>query len=410
MIINYKKNIPKLRFPNFSEKISIKKLKEITYFVDYRGRAPQKTTEGVFLVTAKNIRRGYIDYNRSKEYVSVEKYDEVMSKGKPKLGDVLFTTEAPMGNVAQVDNENIALAQRVIKFRSKEIMTNKFLKYYFLTQKFQSEILRRAIGTTVKGISGKELHNIRVSFPTISEQQKISSFLTSVDSWIENLKQQKEKYEEYKKEMMQKIFSQEIRFKDNNSKDFPKWKNEKLGNVGDLKNGYAFKSSNYKKGGKYKIITIGNVKNGLLSVEKTNQILELPGDIMNHQILDKGDILISMTGNVGRICLVDQEDCLLNQRVGKIVLEKEKVYKDFIFQRLNSKNFEFRMRSLGQGGAQDNISKGDILIYKFMLPSLSEQKKIAEFLSSIDKLVESKNKQITKAEEWKKGLMQQLFI
>ena len=108
-----------------------KSLGEVCDYVDYRGKTPKKTTEGVFLVTAKNIRMGYIDYKTSQEFISADDYNLVMRRGLPEIGDVLITTEAPCGFVAQVDREDIALAQRVIKYRSKnKLLLNSFLKHY----------------------------------------------------------------------------------------------------------------------------------------------------------------------------------------------------------------------------------------------------------------------------------------
>lgn len=106
-----------------------KTLLEACDYVDYRGKTPKKTQSGIFLVTAKNIRMGYIDYHASQEFISEEDYAIVMRRGLPKKGDVLITTEAPCGFVAQVNRENIALAQRVIKYRSKNTqLSNSFLK------------------------------------------------------------------------------------------------------------------------------------------------------------------------------------------------------------------------------------------------------------------------------------------
>ena len=92
-------------------------LDKICDYVDYRGKTPKKTEKGVFLVTAKNIRKGYTDYKASQEFIALEDYDMVMRRGHVEIGDILITTEAPCGNVALVDRRNIALAQRVIKYR-----------------------------------------------------------------------------------------------------------------------------------------------------------------------------------------------------------------------------------------------------------------------------------------------------
>ena len=230
------------------------KLKEITSYVDYRGRAPIKTEEGCFLVTAKNIKRGYIDYECSQEYVAVDNYTNVMSKGLPLIGDVLFTTEAPMGHVAQVDRTNIALAQRVIKFRATSLLTNDYLFHYMLSETYQCLVTKKSYGTTVQGISGKELHQTILSFPTLPEQQKIASFLTSIDKKIELLTQKEKLLKDYKKGIMQKIFSQEIRFKADDGSDFPEWVEKRLGDVSKITTG-KLDANAMVDGGKYRFYT-----------------------------------------------------------------------------------------------------------------------------------------------------------
>lgn len=140
-------NMPNLRFKEFSEPWHVKRLNEITEYVDYRGKTPEKSDSGVFLVTAKNIRLGYIDYESSKEYIPIETYEGVMRRGKPLIGDVLITTEAPLGNVACIDREDIALAQRVIKLRGlRTLILNTFLKYRLLSDNFQKIIYEKATG------------------------------------------------------------------------------------------------------------------------------------------------------------------------------------------------------------------------------------------------------------------------
>ena len=147
-----------------STKIEWKTLKETCDIVDYRGKTPQKVDKGIFLVTAKNIKKGYIDYETSKEYVAKEDYVEVMHRGIPEIGDVIFTTEAPCGNVAQIDNRNVALAQRVIKYRPKNNKLNStFLKYYLLSKNFQSVLHTKTTGGTVEGIKGSVLHQLHIS-------------------------------------------------------------------------------------------------------------------------------------------------------------------------------------------------------------------------------------------------------
>jgi len=175
-------------------------------YVDYRGKTPKKVNTGIFLVTAKNIKLGYIDYECSKEYIAENDYNEVMHRGKAKLGDVLITTEAPCGNVAQIDNENVALAQRVIKYSSKGRLNNTFLKYYFLSDIFRTIINEKATGSTVKGIKGSVLHKQKVIIPSLEEQQKIADCLLSLDSLIQNQQKVVTTWQQRKKALLQQMF------------------------------------------------------------------------------------------------------------------------------------------------------------------------------------------------------------
>lgn len=126
---------------------------------------------------------GFIDYEKSKEYISKDDYLEVMRRGLPKIGDLLITTEAPCGNVALVDREDIALAQRIIKYRPKRENVNRnFLKHYLLSKEFQDVLQKNATGGTVKGIKGSKLHELNVPVPPLEVQQRIVDILDRFDT------------------------------------------------------------------------------------------------------------------------------------------------------------------------------------------------------------------------------------
>ena len=186
------------------------------------------------------------------------------------------------------------------------------------------------------------------------------------------------------------------------------WKEASLGSVASLRNGYAFKSSEYVADGPYQIITIANVQQNNLTTESTKRIAELPSDIQQHQTLSLDDILISMTGNVGRVCRVTAEGLLLNQRVGKLI--PEKITDAFFYQVLQREDFRNSMQLKAAGGAQGNLSTGGITDYTFKIPSApAEQKKIADCLSSLDELIAAQARKVDALKTHKKGLMQQLF-
>ncbi len=192
-------------FPNWKED----RLNNLCEYVDYRGKTPEKVEKGIFLVTAKNIRMGYIDYDVSQEFISEDSYEEVMHRGKPNIGDVLFTTEAPCGMVAQVDRDDIALAQRVIKYRSKDSnsLNNTYLKYILISDMFQDNLAQKATGGTVKGIKGAVLHEMTIIYPSdIEEQRLIADFLSDFDDAIAAAKKELELWKQMKKALLQQMF------------------------------------------------------------------------------------------------------------------------------------------------------------------------------------------------------------
>jgi len=153
--------------------------KYVKSIVDYRGKTPTKVESGVFLVTAKNIKDGLIDYEISKEYVAKKEYGQIMSRGFPAQNDLLFTTEAPLGGVALIDREDVALAQRIIKFRLKEeCLDPEFTRYSMLSSHFQNYLLTEATGSTAQGMKASKLHKLRIAAPPIEEQLEIVNFIS----------------------------------------------------------------------------------------------------------------------------------------------------------------------------------------------------------------------------------------
>ena len=200
-------SIPEVRFAGFTDAWEQRKLIDLCDYVDYRGKTPNKSDSGIFLVTAKNVKDGYIDYDVSKEYIPEDKYEEVMRRGKPKIGDVLITTEAPCGNVAQVNKPNIALAQRIIKYRGhNQVIDNTYLKYYLLSPFFQNILNMKSSGGTVQGIKGSVLHQQKISFTKYTEQLKIGQCLDSLDSLITLHQRELEILKNLKKTCLKRMF------------------------------------------------------------------------------------------------------------------------------------------------------------------------------------------------------------
>ena len=186
------------------------------------------------------------------------------------------------------------------------------------------------------------------------------------------------------------------------------WQVRPLGDIAQLKNGYAFKSSTYTPIGNFNVVTIANVQDGFMDVAACNKIDLLPRDMQPHHRLELGDILISMTGNVGRVCRVTASNCLLNQRVGKLV--PLNIDASLLFVILGSRRFLTAMAGKAKGGAQGNLNVSDITNFLFPLPpTKAEQEAIAEALSDADALIESLEQLLAKKRHIKQGAMQELL-
>jgi type I restriction enzyme S subunit len=193
--------------------------KYISSIIDYRGKTPEKVDEGVFLVTAKNIKNGRIDYSLSQEYVKSEEYEQIMRRGLPEIGDVVFTTEAPLGEVANVDRTDVAFAQRVIKFRGKvEKLDNYYLKYWIMSHGFQHDLQSYATGSTATGIKASKLSKLIILLPRLEEQKAIVNFLdqktAEIDDLIFDIYTQIQKLKEYRQSLISEAVTGKIDVRD----------------------------------------------------------------------------------------------------------------------------------------------------------------------------------------------------
>ena len=391
-------SVPKLRFPEFTGEWDLQKISSVA-----------ELTSGHHLLAYQYNHDGVgVPYFTGPSDFANQGGGKATPEGKvhAKLGHVIITVKGSgVGQLMINPFEAVSLGRQLMALYGKSLRNDLMYQLMLTRAKFLQAL---ASGNMIPGLSRGDLLNLKFFLPHSIEQQKIAEFLTAVDEKIGKLKRKKELLEAYKKGAMQKLFSQEIRFKDDQGNPYPDWEEKRLGEIARLFNGYAFRSSEYHANGHYQIITISHVQDGLLKPNSCPRMSEVPIDLLPHQILKKGDILISMTGNVGRVCLVPDDGFLLNQRVGKLDLNIGD--RTFIFQNLRRGQFKDKMKALAQGGAQDNLSSKSINKAKVPFPSLPEQQKIAEFLTGIDDKITAVANQIDKAAEFKKGLLQKMFV
>lgn len=324
--------------------------------------------------------------------------------------DTLVSKDGTIGKVGIVQNIPFPSTLNSGVFVIRPRFDNVYKKYFAFVFKsiyFQDFINRLTAGSTIVHLYQKDIIRFIFPVPPLAEQKAIATALSDVDALIAALNKKIAKKKLIKQGAMQQLLTGKKRLPGFTEE----WVEKKLGDVGFLLNGYAFKSEIYHQTGKYKIITIANVKNGRLDTNDCNKISTFPSDIQKHQVLKVGDILISMTGNVGRVCMVNTNGCLQNQRVGLFELQDKCYYdKNFLYTILNCKEFETAMIDSGQGAAQSNISKKDIEDYIFLIPkNIKEQQAIATILSDMDKEISDLEAKRDKYRLIKQGMMQKLL-
>ncbi len=365
--------------------------------LDYRGKTPQKTSSGIPLITAKIVKNGRI--LKPKEFIADQDYNSWMRRGLPCIGDVLLTTEAPLGEVAQLSTSKIALAQRIVGLRGKKgVLDNNYLKYALQSDYVQSGLIARATGTTVTGIKQSELRKVLIPIPELPTQRSIAHILGTLDEKIELNRKMNETLEA----MAQAIFKSWFvdfdpvkakaegrepygmdnetaalfpkSFEDSELGPIPKgWNISTLDKVANVIGGFAFKSKDFTDAG-YPVVKIKSINSDrTVSLENSQKI---PAKIVNGLdkfILSDGDIVMAMTGaTIGKFGIIvnnTYNKCYLNQRVAKLspISSYSKSYLFFLLQHFGICE---NVVSIGDGSAQPNISASQIASLKCITPSI----------------------------------------
>lgn len=182
------------------------KLISLCRFIDYRGKTPEKTDSGLPFITAKNVKMHYMSFD-TQEYISKENYDKAMTRGFPQIGDVVFTTEAPLGNVCRIPHidTEFYIGQRIITMQT-EILEPIYLEYALSSDEFRRKLVEKSSGSTVTGIRSKLLEQLTIPVPEKSKQKEFAIFVEQTDKSKFEIQKSLEKLEILKKSLMQKYF------------------------------------------------------------------------------------------------------------------------------------------------------------------------------------------------------------
>ena len=367
-----------------------KKLGDVAKFIDYRGKTPRKTVSGIPLITAKIVKNGSI--LPPNEFIAESDYDAWMTRGLPKTGDVVLTTEAPLGEVAQLKDSHVALAQRIIVLRAKEdVLDNTFLKYFLLSAEGQARLKSRESGTTVTGIKSSELQEVLVPIPELPTQKRIARILSSLDDKIEVNNQINRNLEEQAKAIFKSWFVDFEPFKgrkfvDSELGKIPKgWKISSLSSIAVFLNGLAmqkFRPEEDDSG--LPVLKIKELHQGYCDTNSDSCSSEIPEQYIIHD----GDVVFSWSGTL----LVDfwcGGECGLNQHLFKVT--SEKFDKWFYFLWISHHLAEFSAIAEGKATTMGHIKREHLDQAKVLLPSASDYNALSSILKPVyDQIVLNK--------------------
>ena len=391
-------NVPHLRFPEFSEEWEMVSLQDIATI-----NPKSDPLQNTFI---------YIDLE-AVEKGELRKIQEIMREEAPSRAqrvidnnDILFQCVRPyqknnyIHRILNTSNQQWVASTGYAQIRTTELPN--YIYHLLNTDEFNRKVMVRCTGSSYPAINSEDLATIHLYYtPDKKEQLKISRLLDLLDKRIATQNKIIEDLKKLKSAISKHLFARKDLLETTIC----------LSNIATLKNGYAFQSGKYNALGKWKILTITNVSGErYINDEDYNCIINLPNDIQDHQVLKEGDILISLTGNVGRVSLCKDGDYLLNQRVGLLQLAKN-VNQEFLYQILSSQRFENSMIACGQGAAQMNIGKGDVESY--VLPYSSNVNNIllvAKILHSYDEYIINEQRKLTLLTMQKQYFLAQMFI
>lgn len=386
-------NVPKLRFKEFSGKWEEKQLGEIATFYNFQ-RVP--------LTESDRIKGKYPYYGASGiiDYVNDYIFDgEYILLGEDGANIVMRNSKLVFlatGKFWVNNHAHIFQAKNSNAFLCEALERINYVKYN--------------TGTAQPKLNSNIVKKIKLFVPSKQEQEKIATFLTSVDTKIEQLIRKEELLEKYKKSIMQKIFSQKIRFKTDKGIDFCNWEEKTLSDYLEINATYGIvKAGDFLDEG-IKMLRGGDIKNGQINLSELPYVSQDIALEYKRTTLKRNDIVIALVGYPGEAAVIPE--CLIGHNISRAVglLRLKNVNHNYLVQYLNSQIGRKNVLRPSAGSAQQVVNLKDLNQLKIPIPHLEEQTKIANFLLSIDSKIEQNQMQLIYVKEFKKALVQKLFV
>ena len=394
---------PQLRFPEFDGEWEKKKLEKICTF--FSGGTPTSSNKNYYNGNIPFIGSGNIFDSKVDKYINEDALKSSSSK-LIKKGDILYALYGANSGDVAISKISGAINQAILCIKTKE---NKFFLYQVLSYK-KTSIVNTYLQGGQGNLSSKIVKKLKVAFPPLHEQQKIANFLSSIDTQLQTLEKKKEALVQYKKGVTQKIFKQEIRFKDDDGNAFPEWEKCKLLKTCD-------RVTQKNKIDNQNVLTISAQMGLVNQLDYFNRSVSSK-NLKGYYLLHKNDFAYNKSYSngypMGAIKRLKYYEKGVVSTLYICFRFKKIVSFEFMEQYFDSGLQNKEIKKVAQEGARNhgllNIGVNDFFDMKLNLPSIEEQTKIANFLSSIDQQIEAISQQIQHTKSYKKGLLQQMFV
>ena len=364
-------------------------------------QTPNYIDDGIKFVSVENIN----NLDKTNKYISREDYEKDF-KIKPEINDILMTRIGDIGTPAIINtNERYAYYVSLALLKSNyAILSPKFLIQRISSEQFQHELWKRTLHVAFpKKINKNEIGECNVFIPPLPEQEKIASFLTLIDKKIEKQKELIELLKKYKRGLLSQIFSQKLRFKDDNENNYPDWEEKRLGDICTTFSGGtpSVTHQEYYNG------EIPFIKSGEIHSDKTEMfITDIGLKNSSAKLVKKGDLLFALYGATSGEVDISKINGAINQAI--LCVQSDTLNLNYLKELLSYNKNKILCKYL-QGG-QGNLSADIFKSLKFKFPTKKEQDKISDFLINYDKITNIEEDLLNLYINYKQGLLQQLFI
>ena len=394
-------NVPRLRFPKFTDDWERRKVTELgeIYIGLVTTMTSHYTDHGALLIRNSDIKDGRFEFGDNPIYLDDDFAKQNFSR-KHIVGDVITVHTGDIGTSAVITEKeagSIGFATIVTRPNTDKILSD-YLCSYLNTDAHKKYAINISTGDGRNNYNLKDYYECVVPVPSIAEQRKISECIKNVNFLITLHQRKCDKLEEYKKAMLQKIFSQELRFKREDGTDYPEWEERELKDVAKILMGQSPSGS-----------SVNTNKNGIPLVQGKADILGY-GVISDRytstptKVSEPNDIIMTVRAPVGYVAKLGFTACIGRGVCAIRANENE----DFVYYVLQSKESEWKY--IEQGSTFTAVNSDDVSSLIVSVPCLEEQQKIADFLSALDEAISYAKQELDKWKELKKGLLQQMFV